>query len=66
VLPIPLRLKLIDFAQQANCSLPAKSICASPAARAFSHNQDPKQTFACHETSRDHSIFSAVRQVAAA
>jgi hypothetical protein len=41
VLPIPLRLKLIDFAQQANCSLPAKSICASPAARAFSHNQDP-------------------------
>ena len=35
---------LIDFAQQTNRSLPAKSICASPAARAFSHNQDPVRT----------------------
>jgi hypothetical protein len=35
VLPIPLRLKLIDFAQQANCTSRLESLRANPAAARF-------------------------------
>jgi hypothetical protein len=46
VLPIPLRLKLIDFAQQANCTSRLESLRANPAAARFRTTK----THLCHST----------------
>jgi hypothetical protein len=54
VLPIPLRLKLIDFAQQANCTSRLESLRANPAAARFRTTK----TRCCHLLLKDSALHN--------